>query len=92
MQAGREHTQQRTVQLLPRRDLWHAILFYTTGEMVRRALPSYTPYATTNGLWKRAWPMYVAPLERDWRPYLDAKVSFDPAISAIVKDVGIPKQ
>lgn len=77
---------------LPRRDLWHAILFYTTGEIVRRALPSYTPYAAANGLWTRAWPMYLNPLNRDWRPYLDGRASFSSAITAIVKDVGTPKK
>lgn len=77
--------------LLPRRDLWHAVLFYTTGEIVRRALPNYVPYASANGLWKRAWPMYLDPLEQDWRPYLDGKISFSSAVSAIVKDVGKPK-
>jgi hypothetical protein len=66
-------------------------LFYTTGEIVRRTLPSYTPYAAANGLWKRAWPMYLDPLERDWRLYLDGKAPFNAAISAIVKEVGKPK-
>jgi hypothetical protein len=77
--------------LLPRRDLWHAVLFYTTGELMRREIPAYTPYATANGLWKRAWPMYLEPLERDWRPYLDGATSFDAATAAIVKDVGQKK-
>lgn len=31
-------------------DLWHALLFYTAGAQVRRALPSYRPYADKNGL------------------------------------------
>jgi hypothetical protein len=82
---------QRQNVMLPRRDLWHAILFYTTGELVRREIPAYTPYATTNGLWKRAWPMYLEPLQRDWRPYLEGKISFDAAITAVVKDVGQKK-
>jgi hypothetical protein len=78
--------------LLPRRDLWHAVLFYTTGEIVRRAIPGYVPYAEVNGLWKRSWPMYIGPLQRDWQPYLDGRTSFDTAISAIVKDVGQPNR
>lgn len=78
--------------LLPRRDLWHAVIFYTTGELVRRELPGYVPYAFKNGLWKRAWPMYLGPLERDWQPYLDGKSSFHAVIAALVNDVGHPKK
>lgn len=78
--------------LLPRRDLSHAMLFYTTGEMVRRAIPGYVPYAEANGLWQSSWPMYIGPLQRDWQPYLDGKASFYAAISAIVKDVGQPNR
>lgn len=78
--------------LLPRRDLWHAVLFYTAGEVVRRQLGDYTPYAEKNGLWKRAWPMYIGALEKDWQPYLDGKIPFDSAVIALVKDVGQPRQ
>lgn len=73
------------------RDLWHAVLFYTAGEMVRRAIPGYVPYAEANGLWKGAWPMYFDALNRDWKPYLEGNVSFADAVSALVKDVGQPK-
>ena len=75
---------------LPRRDLWHALLFYTTGEAVRRVIPNYVPYAEANGLWKSSWSMYIGPLKRDWQPYLDGRISFQAAISNIVKDVGHP--
>lgn len=75
---------------LPRPDLWHALLFYTTAEAVRGVIPSYVPYAEPNGLWKHAWPMYIDPLKRDWQPYLDSRISFEAAISNIVRDVGQP--
>ena len=71
--------------------LWHAVLFYTTGELVKELIPSYTPFAEANGVWVRAWPMYIGPLKQDWQPYLDGKVPFDSAVTAIVKDVGQPK-
>ena len=74
--------------MLPRKDLWHAVIFHTSGELVRRNFPDYRPYAYKNGLWKRAWPMYVAALDRDWKPYLDGRVFFDTAITTHVKDVG----
>ncbi len=81
------------------RDLWHALLFYTTGEMVRRALVTeraaaggamgreadeYTPYAYRYGLYARGWSGYQRLLERHWQPYLDGKIDFDTAIARIV--------
>ena len=39
-----------------RRDLWHEVLFYTSGELVAKRIPGYVPYAEKNGLWARAWP------------------------------------
>lgn len=68
--------------------LWHAILFYTTGALVREQVPGYTPVADSIGLWARAWPLYIGPLKADWQPYLDGKTSFDSAVAALVKDVG----
>ena len=37
-----------------RRDLWHAVLFYTSGELVAGLVPGYTSYADKNGLWHPA--------------------------------------
>jgi hypothetical protein len=75
--------------ILPRRDLWHAALFYTTGEIVRRHFPAYIPYGY-KGLWDRAWPMYIKAFEQDWLPYVNGKVSFEAAVSTLVHDVGQP--
>ena len=75
--------------ILPRRDLWHAVLFYTTGEIVRRHFAGYVPYGY-KGLWERAWPMYIKRLEQDWLPYVNGKTSFDAAIAVLVHDVGQP--
>lgn len=66
--------------------LWHAILFYTTGSIVKDLIPNYVPLADALGRWKRAWPMFIGPLEKDWQPYLDGKISFDAAVSALVRD------
>ncbi len=77
------------------RDLWHALLFYTTGEMVKRALSApegtgsrgsgaYTPYAYRYGLYARGWSTYQRVLERYWQPYLDGKVAFDTAVARLV--------
>jgi hypothetical protein len=32
--------------------------------------------------------MYIEALERGWKPYLDGKISFEAAVTALVKDVG----
>ena len=79
------------------RDLWHVLLFYTTGELVRRDLaegtitltssgtdPSaYMPYATRYGLYSGAWVQFRGLLDLYWRPYLDHKISFDTAMARL---------
>lgn len=76
------------------RDLWHALLFYTTGEVIRPlALNSgdsssspagYVPYAVREGLYKRGWENYLRVLTQYWQPYLDGKVTYDDAIAHMV--------
>jgi hypothetical protein len=78
------------------RDLWHALLFYTTGEMVKRALKTsvaangqtattnYTPYAFRNGLYDRGWSTYERALELYWQPYLDGRADFGNAVARLV--------
>src|SRR5579885_3047878 len=80
------------------RDLWHALVFYTTGEVIRPIVASdgaaqgqtslgsdaYTPYAFREGLYQRKWEQYLDLLKRFWQPYLDGKVTFDDAIAHIV--------
>ncbi len=68
------------------RDLWHAVLFYTTGEVVRRTLSAqrdteYMPYAYRHGLYDRGWQNFQSLLERHWQLYLDGKIDFDHAIA-----------
>ena len=75
------------------RDLWHALLFYTTGEVIRPALhdseqgsqkTGYVPYAVREGLYKRGWQDYLRVLTEYWQPYLDGKQSFDDAVAHMV--------
>jgi hypothetical protein len=75
------------------RDLWHALLFYTTGEVIRPAVFSsdaaalkagYVPYAVREGLYKRGWEDYLRVLTQFWQPYLDGNESFDNAIAHMV--------
>lgn len=70
------------------RDLWHVVLFWTTGEVVRQALEgrkiTYTPYIYTTGLFQRAWPQFQKPIEREWAPYVDGKISLDEAVQRLI--------
>ncbi len=78
-------------KLFKRRDFWHALLFYTTGEIVRRHIDGYTPYAFKNGLYERSWEGVPEILDRDWKPYLDGKVDLATAVRKLVADYGIPQ-
>ena len=78
----------------PPRNLWHAMIFYTTGEVVKKALAehhlgSYIPYAYHYGIYDRGWKDYLKALEADWQPYLDGKTDFDHALSSLVADVAL---
>jgi hypothetical protein len=79
------------------RDLWHALIFYTTGEVIRPVMTSlgagaqggapsgeYTPYAVRQGLYTRGWDAYLKLLTTFWQPYLDGKSTFDDAIARMV--------
>jgi len=74
------------------RDLWHALVFYTTGEVIKPVMKSlagsangeYTPYAVRERLFQRGWDEYLKLLERFWQPYLDGNVTFDDAIAHMV--------
>jgi hypothetical protein len=81
------------------RDLWHALLFYTTGEIVRRDVlygnlaatelqnnddsAPYQTYATRFGLYSGSWVRFRGLLDLYWMPYLDGRVSFDTAIARL---------
>jgi hypothetical protein len=80
------------------RDLWHALIFYTTGEVIRPVIAvgstdapqegatavAYTPYAIREGIYQRGWQGYLSLLTLYWQPYLDGKVTFDDAIAHMV--------
>ncbi|MGI8869767.1 MAG: hypothetical protein ACR2F6_13180 [Mycobacteriales bacterium] len=66
--------------------LWHAVLFYLTGEAVRRALTrlgtDYIPYLFSTGLIDRAWPQYRELLTTTWRDYSDGAITRNEAVRA----------
>ena len=73
-------------------ELWHTIIFYTAGEVVRRELgrqndPTYKPYANRVDLYQSAgWQKLQKALETDWQPYLDRKVDLKTAMRDVVRD------
>lgn len=74
------------------RNLWHAVIFYTTGELVRRALgrtddAQYTPYAYRFNVYEKGMLPDRAALEREWQPWLEGKVPFEEALRNLVRDV-----
>lgn len=78
-------------KLFQRRAFWHAVLFFTAGELVRQRAENYTPYAIRNGTYDRAWPGALPVLQKDWQPYLDGKIDLAPAVRRLVQDYGVPQ-
>lgn len=76
-------------RLYRRRDLWHAVLFYTAGTMVERRIPGYTQYAIKNGVFERGWPGAAEMLDKDWKPYLDGQIDLSAAIRRMITDYGV---
>ena len=75
-------------------DLWHVVLFYTTGEAVRRVLddggnPGYTPmvYAIME---RGSWGRYRKALDSAWRPYLDGKRDLSEAATSLIEALRKP--
>ena len=73
------------------RNLWHAIIFYTTGELVRREVgkvgdPHYMPYAYRFDVYAKGMDKERAALERDWQPFLDGRISYEEALRNLVRD------
>lgn len=73
----------------PPRNLWHVVLFYTTGRLVQEHLaehgvPDYEPYVYREGLFERPWGRYREPVERAWQPYVDGRVDLDEAARDLI--------
>ena len=71
----------------PLSNLWHAILFYTSGELTRRALAKrgvrdYQPVITN--MYEGPFSGFRQPLETHWQAYLDGKVSREVVIRQIL--------
>ncbi len=77
-------------------NLWHALLFYTAGDLTRRALASrgvdYKPLIYWGGFFERQFAGFKEPLETYWRAYLDGKQTREEAIRQIVLATGKPAE
>ncbi|HEU4522000.1 MAG TPA: hypothetical protein VFT12_08360 [Thermoanaerobaculia bacterium] len=83
----------RNAGVLAPRELWHAILFYTSGELTRRALRErgirdYTSYMYKQGMFDRVFGGLRQPLETVWQSFIDGRVERTMAIAAIVEATG----
>jgi hypothetical protein len=79
----------------PYSNLWHAILFYTSGELTRRALArrgvgNYQPIIVN--MYEGPFRGFRKPLETQWQAYLDGKVSREAAIRQILIETAPPKK
>ncbi len=83
-----ENIQHTGGQIHFRRDLWHEVLFYTSGELVTERIPGYVPYADKNELWNRAWPGPDRSLmEKDWKPHMNGTLTLKQALTNLVNDL-----
>lgn len=81
--------------LKPMANLWHAILFYTSGELTRRALArrgvsDYKPYIL--GMYERGFGGLRQSLETHWQAYLDGKVTREAALRQILVETAPAKK
>lgn len=72
-------------------NLWHSVLFFTVGEVVRRALErdgvkDYVPSGYKYTVYARSplGDVQQRALEANWLPYLDGKIAFDEAVKRLV--------
>lgn len=71
-----------------RQDLWHEVLFYTSGELVAERIPGYVPYPDKHGLWTRGWSETDRKLiEQDWKPHMNGTMGLEPALRKLAEDL-----
>jgi len=64
-------------------ELWHALLFFTSGFVAERVLGEAGTYRTdvTAG-----YPAYSGALEKEWQPYLERRVTLEEALMQLVRE------
>jgi hypothetical protein len=71
------------------KDLVHIFIFYTAGELTRRALASdgvndYIPDADKKGLYRQDWAHWHESIQVYWKRHLDGSWTLDDAVNEIV--------
>ncbi len=74
------HTKQRKAPP----ELWHAVIFYCVGEVTRRRVPGYEPYADAQKLWQREWPGLLPVLDATFQEYIGGKGTLLAAVNGLV--------
>lgn len=64
--------------------LSHALIFYTTGEIVKEAFPAHVPLGEKAGVWNRGLAPFKPVLEQYWQPYIRGRGTFEEAIAAVL--------
>lgn len=71
----------------PPTDMWHAALFYVTGETLRQALDlrriAYQPYLYSTGLFNRAWGAARPAIEANLRGLVEGRIALPEAASRL---------
>ncbi len=71
----------------PPSNLWHVILFYTSGRLAQQLLADdgvdYTPYMYQNGVFRDGHPL----MEAHWQPYLDGEVDLETAVQHLMEAI-----
>ena len=82
----------RRAGMAPQQGLAHAILFYTTGEAMKKYWlqnprynqSTYQTYAERYKLYVKTWPKIHPLLQKHWQGYLDGKLDYQIALTEIV--------
>ncbi len=75
-------------------DLWHVVMFFTTGEVVKNVLddagqPGYTPMLYEI-FGRSPWGEYKQALETAWRPYTQGERTLDEAANSMIEILSKP--
>jgi hypothetical protein len=78
-------------------DLWHVVLFFTTGEAVREVLtdagePGYKPVVYSIFERNKGWASYRSALESAWLPYVQGKESLASSAHHLIAALQTAKQ
>jgi hypothetical protein len=76
--------------------LWHAVLFYTAGEIVREVLSAdgvtFQPYEYAPGgpFTRGRWVRVEATVRKYWLPYMQGKIDIREAVAQMVTEITAP--